>query len=232
MAIELRFGSENVEPHPVLDRRPPGAGRAAVVRLGGEPAATGHGAEGGAAQRADAQGALPCTHRLDPRGGDDLAAGRARRRAQLGLPVLLAPGRGDVRARPRRPRLAGGGRGAPALGGRVHRPHRRAPGATASALHGRRDGARARGRDRHAARLRRIATGARRQRRQPADPARRLRPDHRSARSRRRSARIGAQQGLAGASRRWCTRSSDAGTSPTTASGRPGCRPVTTSTRR
>ena len=32
--LELRFGSHNVEPHPDVDRRPAGAGRAAVARLG------------------------------------------------------------------------------------------------------------------------------------------------------------------------------------------------------
>ena len=132
------------QPAPGVDRRPPGARRAAVARLGGEPAAAEHGAEGGAAQRTDAARAVPRADRLDPRRGDDLAARGARRRAQLGLPLLLAARRRDVRARARRPRLADGGRGAPALGGRVHRPHRRPPRAAAPALHRRRARARAR----------------------------------------------------------------------------------------
>ena len=44
-----------------------------------------------AAQRADAQGADLRADRRDGRGGDDLAARDARRRAQLGLPLLVDP---------------------------------------------------------------------------------------------------------------------------------------------
>ena len=78
------------------------------------------------------------------------------------------------------------------LGGRLHRPDRRPSGAAASALHPRRARARARGGDRHAAGVRRVAAGAHRQRRQPADPAGRLRADHGSDRRSRRGAGIGA----------------------------------------
>ena len=68
-----RTSSPASRPH----RRPAGACRAAVGRVGGDPAAAGDGAEGGAAQRADAAGALPRTHRLDPRGGDDARSRRS-----------------------------------------------------------------------------------------------------------------------------------------------------------
>ena len=45
-------------------------------------------------------------------------------------------------------------------------------------------------------------------------------------------ARLGARRATSASSRRWCRRSPAAGTSPTTASGRPGCRRGTTSTPR
>ena len=75
-----------------------------------------------------------------------------------------------------------GGRGVPALGRRLRRPHPRASRAPPPALHGRRAGARAGGRDRHAARLRRLPARSGRERRQPPDPARRVRLDHGSPR--------------------------------------------------
>ena len=135
----------SLRPAPGADRRAPGAGRAAVARLGGERCGCPRTAPSEvAAQRADAARALPRADGLDPRRGDDVAARGARRRPQLGLPLLLAARRRDVGARARRPRLARGGRGVPALGRRLRRSHRRAPGAAAPALHGRRARARAR----------------------------------------------------------------------------------------
>ena len=81
-----------------------------------------------------------------------------------------------------------------ALGRRLRRPHRRAPGAAAPALHRRGPRARPRGGDRDAARLRRLAAGAGRQRGQPADPAGRLRPDRRPRRRRRGGAVVGPRR--------------------------------------
>ena len=72
---------------------------------------------------------------------------------------------------------------------RRRRPHRRAPGAAAPALHRRRLRARRRGGHRDAARLRRLPAGAGRQRGQPPGAARRVRPGRRPAgRARRRCA--------------------------------------------
>ena len=108
---------------------------------------------------------------------------------------------------------------------RLRRAHRRAPRAAAPAVHGRRLRARRRGGHRHAARLRRLPAGAGRQRRQPPAPARRVRPGRRPARapSPTPAARSATRSG--GCWRRWSRRSSGAGTSPTTACGRPACPP-------
>ena len=233
VTLELRFGSHNVDPHPDSDRGPAGAGRAAVARLGGRARAARSRQGRGRPQRAD-----PARPRATSRPASILAA------ATMSLPEELGGVRNwDYRycwlrdaAMTARVLVDLGsldrGRGAPALGRRMRRAHGRPPGAAASALHGRGARARPRGGDRHAARLRRLAAGADRQRRQPPDPARRLRPDRRSRRGRRRprAARYATSTGAS--SRRWCRPSGAAGTSPTTASGRRGCRPATTSTPR
>ena len=78
-------------------------------------------------------------------------------------------------------RLDGRGRGLPALAARRAR-HAARPGAAAPAVHDRRHDAARRGRDRHAARLRRLAAGARRQPGEPAGAAGRVRPGRRPRR--------------------------------------------------
>ena len=212
-----------------IGRRRPSSRRS----TGSRGSATRRRHEGGRAQRAHAARPLPRADRLDPGGGDDVAPRGARRRAQLGLPLLLAPRRRDVRARARRPRLARRGRGAARTGstaasartgGHPERLHplytveglELGPEAVIETLPG------------YAG----LAAGARRQCSQPPDPARRLRPDRRSRRRRRGGARLGARRALARSSRRWCRPSSAAGTSPTTASGRHACRRAITSTPR
>ncbi len=67
-----------------------GGVRAPFGRVGGSARASDDCTQGRVAERADAQGALSHAHRLDPRGRNNLAAGGARRRSQLGLPILLA----------------------------------------------------------------------------------------------------------------------------------------------
>ena len=224
----------HAEPGAPPAARPRAAGRrrAAVEGLGGLAAAAHHRPRPGRPQRPDPARALPRGDRLDPRRGDHLAARGAGRRPQLGLPLLLAARRGDDRARAGRPRLHRGGRGAAALGRRLHRAHRRAPRAAAPALHGRRLRAGRRGGHRHPARLRRLPAGTGRQPRQPPAPARRLRPDRRPDRRRRRRPRLGPRRRVAGPGEHGRGGRAAAGTSPTTASGRPGFRPGTTSSPR
>ncbi len=108
----------------------------------------------------------------DRRRAHDVPAGTDRRRPQLGLPLLLASGR-DVhalRADERRLHRRGAGlaRVAVALG-------RRRPGEGADPLRRRRPATRRRVRARLAARVRRLAAGAHRERGARAVPARRLR---------------------------------------------------------
>ena len=78
---------------------------------------------------------------------------------------------------------------------------------------------------RHPARVRRLPAGPGRQPRQPPAPARRLRPGRRPARGRRRRPRLGPRRRVAGAGEHGRGGRAAAGTSPTTASGRPACPP-------
>ena len=88
--LELRFDSHNVQPHPdsIEDRQ----ARAEQPSLDwvARARAPRHRQEGRRPQRADPARPLPRADRLDPRCGDDGAPRGARRRAQLGLPLLLA----------------------------------------------------------------------------------------------------------------------------------------------
>ena len=229
----LRLAEPRAAPRSAIDERQARAEQpwrdwAAGLQLPGD------GDPRGAAQRAHPARALPRADRLDPRRGDDVAAGGDRRRPQLGLPLLLAARRGDDRPRPRRPRLPRGGRGAAALGRRLHRPHRAAtrsgctrstrstgsssgPEAVIDTLPG------------YAG----LPAGAGRQRRQPPDPARRVRARSPTSSPPSREARgLGARRRLARRQGDGRRRSSAAGTSPTTASGRRAWRRATTSTRR
>ena len=165
------------------------AHRELVADLGRGPAPARARARRDHAQRADPARAVPRADRRDPGGRDDEPARGDRRRAQLGLPLLLAARRGAHGARAGRARIDDGGR----VAARLHRPpragraRRRAP-AAAVLGHGRRR--RHRGRDRGRSGIRRQPTGARRQRRCTAGAARRLRPDRRAglrARGRRRA---------------------------------------------
>ena len=119
-----------------------------------------------------AEGAHVRAHRRDRGRGDDVASRADRRRAELGLPLLLAPRR-DLRARrARRQRLhrRGAGMAEVAAACRRGRPGRPADHVRA----GRRAAARRAG-ARLARRVRGLDAGADRQRRQPPVPARRLR---------------------------------------------------------
>ena len=123
-----------------------------------------------AAQRADAEGPDLRADGRDVRGADDLAAGDAGRRAQLGLPLQLDPRLGLHALGPSLARLRPGGRRLLLLhrGRRLRRP--RPPGALRDRRRARDRGARApapRG-------LRDLAAGARRERGLQPEPARRL----------------------------------------------------------
>ena len=234
VAVELRFDSQSLDPHPdsIDDRQ--AARRAAVARLGGEPAAAGDGDAGGAAQRADAAGALP---RSRPARSSPPRRPRCRRSSAACATGTTATAGCATRRCPR----ACWSTSAPwteaeallrwvdgcidRTGGHPERLH---PLYTV-------DGHRARARRRSSTRC-------------PATPARgrcasATRPTGRSsstssgpiadllaavveARGSVRDERLARRRG------RWCRPSSGAGTSPTTASGRPGCRRATTSTRR
>ena len=114
----------------------------------------------------------PRGDRRDRRRPDHLAARGLRRRAQLGLPLLLAARR---RAHPRvaaRGRLHRGGR---ALARLAAARHRRRPARTADHVRRRRLAAAARARARPPARLRRLPAGPDRQRRGRPEPDRRAR---------------------------------------------------------
>ena len=183
------------------------------------------------AQRPHPARPVPRTDRRHPRGRHLVAARGDRRRPQLGLPVLLAARRRDDRAGTGRPGLARRGRPAGHLDAAGRRQHRRPPGAAAPAVRGRRQRTGRRGGHRHPARVRRVPAGTRRQRRQPPGPARRVRAGGRPDPGRRRAPRAAPGRHRT-SSRRWSRRSSGAGTNPTTACGRPGCRRATTCTRR
>ena len=163
------------------------------------------------------------------RGGDDFAAGSDRRRAQLGLPLLLAARRDRYALRVPARRLPRGGAGLETLA--VARRGRQATGHA--------DGLRLVGRapaDRiHAAlvaRLRELRAGARRQRCRDPVAARQLRASDRSAaaRAQRRASTQTPTPGISSA--RSCTTWKKAGPSPTTASGKCAGRGGTTRTRR
>ena len=115
-----------------------------------------------AAQRAHAEGPHLRPHRRDLRRGHHLAAGDGRRRAQLRLPLQLDPGR-DVRA-------VGHVLARLRLGGDrlllLHRRHRRAGRRPADHVRHRRRAGPHRVRARPPARLRQLAPGAHRQRRE------------------------------------------------------------------
>ncbi len=144
---------------------PPRAGRELLAGLGGNADAARAEPVADEAVGADAARARARRHRRDHGRGDHVAARGDRRCPQLGLPLLLDPGRRDDRG------LAGvvgvhrRGRGLSELAARGDRDHARA-GAAAPALRAVRRDSRARGRHRLAARLRGLAAGAGRQRRE------------------------------------------------------------------
>ena len=151
-----------------------------------------------------------------------------RRRAQLGLPLLLGARLGlHARGAPASG-LPGGGRGVLLVAAARVPAH---PPAPAGPLPPRRRRARARAHAR-AGRLPRVAPGAGRQRRRGADPARRLRRPaaDRSGSTRRRAG--GSTARPAGGSPRSPTSSAASGASPTPASGRSAARRCTSPIRR
>ena len=170
----------------------------------------------------------------EPTGGivaarDDVAAGVDRLRAQLGLPLLLAPRRDAHPARlpPGQPR-GGGDRLATLAAARGRGRSGRHP----DHVRRRRRAAADRVRAAVARRLRGLAAGAGRQRGERAAPARRLRRGSRRAlpgarpRGRRSTRRRG------GSSSPCSTTSRTRGASPTRASGRSAASGATSSTRR
>ena len=179
-----------------------------------------------------AQGAHLRADRRNRRRADDVAARGPRRRAQLGLPLLLAARRDAHAARAARRRLhrrgaTPGGTGCCAPSPAIRPDVQIMYGlAGERRLHG--------DRARLAARVRGLAPGAHRQRGGRAVPARRVRRDHRtrctSARRRRASVRRRSAWDAAAAT---CSSSSRrSGASPTTASGRCAGRGGTSRTRR
>ena len=185
----------------------------------------------GHAVAAHAQGADLRADRRHRRRADHVAARVDRQRAQLGLPLLLAPRR-DAHAH------RADGRRLPRRGDRVARlaaaRRRRRPVAAADHVRRRRRAPAQRVRGRLAPRLRGLEAGAGRQRGERAVPARRLR---RGARRRSRScARRSASRAsarLVGLRASRCSSTSRArGTTPTTASGRCGAAASTSPTPR
>ena len=166
--------------------------------------------------------------RRDGGGADDLAAGDARRRAQLGLPLHVAA-RLDLHA-------AGAALPQPRLGGRGVHAVRRRPRAqrgrgAADHVRDRRPPRPDRVHARRPLRLRGREPGADRQRRLRPAPERRLRGGARldpAAHAPLRTAAAAAVADRAGAGR---VRDSASGASPTRASGRRAARPSTTSPR-
>ena len=150
--------------------------------------------------RADPAGAVPRPDRGILAAATTSPARGHRRRAQLGLPLLLAARRRADRAGAGRPRLdaeaeafllAGSSAGAAEHGA----------GAAAPALHALRQRARPGGGDRRPARLRRQPPGPRRQRRRRAGAARRVRADRGARRRRARSPAAGSGAAWTGARR-------------------------------
>ena len=162
------------------------------------------------------------------RRADDVAAGAARRRTELGLPVLLAARRHVHPERADRRRLHRRGRGVAGLaaaggGGR--------PGGPPDHVRRRRRASAPGARGRLAARLRGLATGAGRQRCVRAVPARRVR---RGARLSPPSAGAGIESSEDAWTLQVCWSSSSraTGTGPTRGSGRSGASAATSRTRR
>ena len=122
-----------------------------------------------------AQGADLCADRRHGRGADHVAAGAARRRAQLGLSLLLAARRHAGSARRHECRLFRGSAGVARMA--VARG-RRQSGPIADHVRHRRRAAADRMDRALAARLRKLRAGADRQRRPQPAPARRVRRDH------------------------------------------------------
>ena len=160
---------------------------------------------GGAGSQLDphAQGPHLRADRRDRRGADHLAAGVDRRRAELGLPVLLAAGRDADARRAHRRGLSRGGPGVAqlALPGR-----RRRSGRPPDHVRRRRRAPPARVRARLAAGLRGLPAGAGRKRRLRAAPARRLRRGDRRLLHRPR-ARAARHPTTPGSSRDTCSAS-------------------------
>ena len=164
--------------------------RAVLARMGALGRACRRLPRRGAPVAAGAQGADLCADRRHRGRADHVAAGAARRRAQLGLPLLLAARRdadpaGDARDRlPRRGRAVAALAAARGRGRSGRRPDH---------VRHRRRAAAGRVRARLAARLRGLEPGPRRQRRVVAAPARRVRRDPRGLvpeRPRRGGARL------------------------------------------
>ncbi len=161
--------------------------------------------------------------------GDDVAPGETRRRAQLGLPVLLAARRHPHAARLPQRRVSRRGARMASLapprrrGRRVRAPDhvRRRRRAAAAGVHGR-----------LAARLRGLAAGACRQRGQRAVPAGRLRRGARRAPSRPPPEPRALERGVGAARGGSSATSRRHGRSPTRGSGRSADRDGTSRTRR
>ena len=188
-----------------------------------------------AAQRAHAARAVPRADRRDPGRGDHLAARGDRRRPQLGLPVLLAARRVDDRHRPwstsappRRPSRCCGW----TLDGSSTTPTGTRSGCTRCTPSTAPNSAPRRS-SRRCPGYAGLPPGAGRQRRQRPGAARRVRSGRRpDRRPRRRSGPAARPSDVALMESDGRGGRAAAGTSPTTASGRPAGRPGTTSTRR
>ncbi len=160
---------------------------------------------------------------------DDLASGADRRRAELGLPVLLAPRRQLRALRARRQRLR---RGSRLLAGLAPARRRRRPGGHPDHVRPRRRAATARIRAAVARRLRGLEARPSRQRREHAVPARRLRRG-RGRSLRGASARAAGRRQRLGAAPPPASRASrPAGRSPTRGSGRCAGQDAISLTRR
>ena len=176
-----------------------------------------------------AQGVDLRPHRRDRRRGHHVPARAARRPPQLGLPLLLAPGRDDHLDRAHRGRLP---RGGARLAGMVAARGRRRPGQDPDHVRGLRRAPAHRVRGAVAARLPGGGTGPGGQRRRRPVPARRVRRGHgRAARGPRRG-HAGRRRGVATAAQTDRIRGEASGANPTRASGRCGARAGTSSIRR